>query len=460
MTIQPVRSRLVQPSTRPRPRPRPDRSTRRDVRSRIYAARGVLVNTGFDIGLSALGPLRGFVLAALLSRQRLRRVGRPGRVARRAGPAEARRDQRQVHPAGRARPEAGLPAGVHARADRHRGGDDPHCSPRCRSSRSSTATGSLVPPGLVLITVMVASALQAPIWVYYRQMDFVRQRALAAIEPVVGFVVASAGHRRRWATGRSRSASSPGAWSAAIAAIVTSPYPLRWRYDRGALRVYVSFSAPIFIATACCDRPRQQRGASPPTRTSAWPGSGRSRWRRRSPSFTSRVDDLVSGTLYPAICAMQNRLDLLRESFVKTNRLALMWAMPFGIARWPCSSADLVSFVLGEKWQPAVVLLRSPAWSRRSPTSASTGTTTSARVARRADRGRRVASTVTFLAVGIPLLFSHGLAGLAVGIAAQARGPRVRSGRGTSRSCSTASGSSRHACGRCCRRCPPSRPCC
>ena len=35
--------------------------------------------------------------------------------------------------------------------------------------------------------------------------------------------------------------------------------------------------------------------------------------------------------MYPAICAVQDRLELLRESFVKSNRLALMWAMPFGV---------------------------------------------------------------------------------------------------------------------------------
>src|SRR5262249_57429465 len=35
---------------------------------RVHAARGVLVNTAFDVGLSALGVLRGFILAAIISR--------------------------------------------------------------------------------------------------------------------------------------------------------------------------------------------------------------------------------------------------------------------------------------------------------------------------------------------------------------------------------------------------------
>jgi len=35
----------------------------------------------------------------------------------------------------------------------------------------------------------LAFALQAPLWVFFRRMDFGRQRSLQAIQPVVGFVV-------------------------------------------------------------------------------------------------------------------------------------------------------------------------------------------------------------------------------------------------------------------------------
>ena len=46
-------------------------------------------------------------------------------------------------------------------------------------------------------------------------------------------------------------------------------------------------------------------------------------------SFTDSADQLVTGALYPAICAVRDRTGLLHESFVKSNRLALMWAVPF-----------------------------------------------------------------------------------------------------------------------------------
>jgi O-antigen/teichoic acid export membrane protein len=132
------------------------------------------------------------------------------------------------------------------------------------------------------------------------------------------------------------------------------------------------------------------------------------------------VDDLVSGTLYPAICTVQNRLELLRESFVKVNRVALMWALPFGFGL-ALFSADLIRFVLGEKWHPALALLEV------------TGVVAAlAHIGFNWDdyfRARAktvpiavvsVASAIAFLAVGLPLLFAHGLSGLAAGFAAQA----------------------------------------
>jgi hypothetical protein len=39
-------------------------------------------------------------------------------------------------------------------------------------------------PGLVFTLVVPALALQAPVWIFYRQMQFVRQRAILAIDPL------------------------------------------------------------------------------------------------------------------------------------------------------------------------------------------------------------------------------------------------------------------------------------
>jgi hypothetical protein len=54
-----------------------------------------------------------------------------------------------------------------------------------------------------------AMVLQAPLWVFYRRMDFVQQRLIQAVDPVVGFVVAVALAFAVRVTGRSSAARLP-----------------------------------------------------------------------------------------------------------------------------------------------------------------------------------------------------------------------------------------------------------
>jgi O-antigen/teichoic acid export membrane protein len=137
-------------------------------------------------------------------------------------------------------------------------------------------------------------------------------------------------------------------------------------------------------------------------------------------AFTTRIDSLVGGTIYPAICAIQDRLDLLHESFVKSNRLALMWAMPAGIAL-ALFAPDLVHFGIGRKWDGAIVLLQiTGAVAAVSQIGFNWDDYFRARAQTAPLAVAAVASTVVLLAVGIPLLQTHGLTGLAIGIAAGA----------------------------------------
>jgi O-antigen/teichoic acid export membrane protein len=73
--------------------------------------------------------------------------------------------------------------------------------------------------------------------------------------------------------------------------------------------------------------------------------------------YADRLDQIVTQTMYPAICAVADRRDLLLESFLKSNRLALMWGAPFGVAL-ALFADDLVRFVIGEQWRGAVGLLQ------------------------------------------------------------------------------------------------------
>jgi PST family polysaccharide transporter len=250
-------------------------------------------------------------------------------------------------------------------------------------------------------------------------MEFARAQKLQAIEPIVGFAVtlglaiAGAGY---WALVAGALA---GAWTAAIAVTARSPYPLRWRYSKGALKVYKSYSWPLFLTSAATIVLANAGTLSLNARLGL-AGVGVAALAATITQFTTRVDDIVSGTLYPAICATQDRLDLLRESFEKCNRLALIWAMPFGVGI-ALFCADLVHFGIGDRWRPAIGLLQITGvvaaighigfnWDDYFRATAKTKPIAVA----------TIAPMVSFLVVGVPLTLAYGLRGLAIGIGVQA----------------------------------------
>jgi O-antigen/teichoic acid export membrane protein len=123
--------------------------------------------------------------------------------------------------------------------------------------------------------------------------------------------------------------------------------------------------------------------------------------------------------MYPVVCAVQNRLDLLYESFVKSNRVALIWAVPFGVGL-ALFAPDLVDYGLGRRWHPAVPVL------------VGFGLTVAfgqlgfnwddyfrARGETRPMAWAAFLTMVSFLAAGIPLIYLDGLVGLAIATAVQ-----------------------------------------
>ena len=110
----------------------------------------------------------------------------------------------------------------------------------------------IVVPGIVLALSLVISAAETPIWIAYRQMRFVRQRVLESIDPVVSatvtIVLAIAG-LGYWSLVLGPVA---GSICGGIAAVTTSPYPLRLRWDeRHAARVLL-----VLLAAARVERQR------------------------------------------------------------------------------------------------------------------------------------------------------------------------------------------------------------
>src|SRR6202011_556170 len=100
----------------------------------------------------------------------------------------------------------------------------------------------LLTAGLVSLLMIPAGVLQFPLWIHYRRMEFVRQRSLQAIAPIVDFAVtvalaiAGAGY---WSLIIGVLA---GNWATALVVLHRSPYRLALRYDRGTMRQYIRFS--------------------------------------------------------------------------------------------------------------------------------------------------------------------------------------------------------------------------
>jgi O-antigen/teichoic acid export membrane protein len=274
----------------------------------------------------------------------------------------------------------------------------------------------LVAPVLVLALAVPATALSSPLWIYYRRMQFVRQRLLEGIDPVVSFLVTvalAASGAGYWSLVIGMVA---GAWAAALVAVVVSPYRLRIRLDGAALREYVGFSWPLVVASGSGIVIAQGAILAGEAELGA-AGAGAIALAASIVAYADRIHHVITFTLYPAICAVRDRSELLFEAFVKSNRLALIWGVPFGVGL-ALFAPDLVEFGIGEEWEPAVVLIQV------------FGLNTAANQlgfnwdafyrARGETRPMAVVGGVTmlaFLCAPLPLLLERGLDGFAVGMA-------------------------------------------
>jgi O-antigen/teichoic acid export membrane protein len=385
---------------------------------RRFAARGIILNSLFDLGLGGVNLARGIVLAALLTRADF---GLWGILLVSLGVVA----QLKV-------------IGISDKYIQQNDADQQLAFQRAFTLELISAVVTmllliaLVPvialvygrwqvlaPGLALCAMLIAYAFQSPQWIFYRRMDFLHQRLQAAVEPVVGLIVAvslAIAGLGYWALVAGALA---GAWAGALVAVVMSPYPLALRFDRTAVKVYWRFSGPILVATLCSVM--LANGTVLATNFHlGLRAVGAVALATTVISFATRVDDIVATTVYPGICAVADRIDLLRESFVKTNRLAMLWAIPFGIGL-TLFAPELIHYVLGAKWRSATSLIQI------------TGLVAAlnhigfnwddyyrARGETRPVAVVAVASVIVTLGAGIPLLLADGLTGLAWGIGAGA----------------------------------------
>lgn len=272
----------------------------------------------------------------------------------------------------------------------------------------------IVVPGMVLSLAVIGNSLQSPNIIYYREMNFVRQRTLQAVDPCTAFVVTV-----------SLAIAGSGYWSLIVGAVVGSfagaavalymcPYRIAFRLERGTVSDYFGFSWPLLVARASFLL-TGQAALLIATRTLGLAGAGAIGMSGSITQFSRGVDGIVTQTLYPAICAVRDRRQLLFEAFVKSNRLALMWGMPFGLGI-TLFAPDLVHFILGDRWAPAIVLLQALGLVAASDQLGFNWTA----FMRALNRTRPLAvlavlGGASFVAITAPLLIAFGLPGLAAG---------------------------------------------
>jgi len=203
----------------------------------------------------------------------------------------------------------------------------------------------------------------------------------------------------------------------ALAATISSPYKLRWRFERSTLKEYASFSWPLLgyqLSNLIVIQGIVFVGA----RTVGIAGVGAMSLASSISALAERLDAILSDTIYPAVCAVADRRDLLYEAFIKSNRLAVMWGLPFGVGL-ALFAGDLVHFVLGDHWEPAIGLL------------AAFGVIAGFRqiafnwqIFMRAVNDTRplfvvsIGNLASMLVITVPLMIAFGLTGYAIGMAA------------------------------------------
>jgi PST family polysaccharide transporter len=213
----------------------------------------------------------------------------------------------------------------------------------------------MIGPGIALALCIPALVLQTPLWVHYRRMDFVRQRTLQAIDPVVTLIASVALAVAGLGVWALVIGALAGTWCASIGIAKSSPYRFRWRWERAAFREYMTYSWPLFIG-AVSTVLLIQVPVAVSSNTLGVAAVGAIALATTIAQFTQRVDDVVTQSLYPAICAVKDRADLLFESFWKSNRLALLWACPLGAAA-ALFAHDFTQFVIGSRWNFAAPLI-------------------------------------------------------------------------------------------------------
>jgi O-antigen/teichoic acid export membrane protein len=211
-------------------------------------------------------------------------------------------------------------------------------------------------PGWVIAFAMPATAFQTPLWTFYKRMDYMRQRRLQAIDPILAVIVSLTLAILGFGYWSLVVGTIVGAWAAAFFAVRASPYKLGFRYERGTVREYWTFSGPLMFQGFCISVI-----ALTPTlaaqRALGVAAVGAMAIANNISQYTTKVDRIMTATLYPVVCAVKDRFDLMQEAFLKSNKLGLLWATPTGLAI-VLFTPDIVNFLIGDRWESAIPVIQ------------------------------------------------------------------------------------------------------
>jgi O-antigen/teichoic acid export membrane protein len=213
----------------------------------------------------------------------------------------------------------------------------------------------IIVPGIVLALSVPITAFEAPAWIPYRRLQYARQRFLNSVDPVSTAILSIALCAAGLGVWGLIIGSVAGSLVGAIVCMATSPYRFRFLLDWQTVKSYTKFSLPLF-GYSLCGFVTLQGTLLVANHAVGLAGIGAIGLASNLTGMSDGVDAIVSQTIYPAVCAVAHRKSVLAEAFVKSNRIALMWAMPAmtGLALF---AGDFIRFVLGSRWLPAVPLV-------------------------------------------------------------------------------------------------------
>ncbi|MGI8608646.1 MAG: oligosaccharide flippase family protein [Candidatus Dormibacteria bacterium] len=216
----------------------------------------------------------------------------------------------------------------------------------------------------VLVPVCAVLALQAvtlpglvPLAVLQRDLDWMRQRLVGSVGPVLGAVATvtlALQHAGVWAliVGQVLSAL---AGPVVLWGVVRRRPRLRWPIPRQDLRFFLSFGWPLWVGGLLWLA--SSNGMILEVKLAL--GLTVLGYFRVATGLGERIDTaerVLSSVLFPVICRLTDP-DHLRRAFNVSARMLLLWAVPTGLGL-AVFATDLVHIVLGPRWEQIIPLVR------------------------------------------------------------------------------------------------------